>query len=147
MPHEKILKAKLSTVAYFPPEYFLENLAVRQDNSILVTVANRHELWFVPPVNAEQTVAPVLLSTFAEVACGITEVEPDIFYIATGKFLYHARGVSPSFESAQLACRCVGPSGDGPATPLCSPGFEWQLPDCAWCLADCRFFREPDLAH
>ncbi len=43
-------------------------------------------MWFVPPVNGEQTVTPVLLFTFAEVACGITEVEPDIFYIATGKF-------------------------------------------------------------
>ena len=86
MPPEKILKAKLSTVAYFPPKYFLENLALRQDNSILVTVANRHELWFVPPVKGEETVTPVLLFTFAEVACGITEVEPDIFYVATGSF-------------------------------------------------------------
>ena len=85
MPPEKI-EAKLSTVAYFPPKYFLENLAVRRDNSILVTVANHHELWFVPPASEEQTVTPILLFTFAEVACGITEVEPDVFYIATGNF-------------------------------------------------------------
>ncbi|AXC12001.1 hypothetical protein ACPOL_2688 [Acidisarcina polymorpha] len=86
MPPGKINGAKLSTVAYFPHKYFLENLAVRQDNSILVTVANHHELWFVPSVTGEQTVTPVLLFTFAEVVCGITEVEPDIFYIATGNF-------------------------------------------------------------
>jgi hypothetical protein len=86
MPTKKTAQAKLSTVAYFPPKYFLENLAVRQDNSILVTVANHKELWFVPAVNEEETVTPVLLFTFADVACGITEVEPDVFYIATGNF-------------------------------------------------------------
>ncbi len=86
MPPEKIKEAKLFTAALFPEKYFLENLAVRQDNSILVTVANHHELWFVPPVTGEQTVKPVLLFTFGEVACGITEVEPDVFYIATGNF-------------------------------------------------------------
>jgi hypothetical protein len=86
MPPEKTHQAKLSAVAHFPPKYFLENLAVRQDNSILVTVANSHELWFVPPVNGQETVTPILIFTFAEVACGITEVEPDVFYIATGNF-------------------------------------------------------------
>jgi hypothetical protein len=30
---------KLSTVATFPRNYFLENLAVRSDNSVLVTVS------------------------------------------------------------------------------------------------------------
>ena len=86
MPFEKLSKAKLTTAALFPPKYFLENLAVREDNSMLVTVLNRHELWYVPPVKGEAIVTPLLLFTFAEEACGITEVEPDIFYIATGNF-------------------------------------------------------------
>ncbi|AXC12065.1 hypothetical protein ACPOL_2754 [Acidisarcina polymorpha] len=86
MPSTNIRQAKLSTVALFPPKYFLENLAVREDNSILVTVANHHELWFVPSAIRGQTVVPLLLFTFAEVACGITEVEPDVFYVATGNF-------------------------------------------------------------
>ena len=35
---------KLNTVATFPKNYFLENLAVRSDNSVLVTVLNHKEL-------------------------------------------------------------------------------------------------------
>ena len=79
MPSETLPKAKLTTVAVFPPKYFLENLAVRKDNSMLVTVVNQHELWYVPPITGEATVTPVLLFTFNEVACGITEVEPENF--------------------------------------------------------------------
>jgi hypothetical protein len=41
-------KATLSTLASFPKGYFLENLAVRADNSILVTSIKTHELWWFP---------------------------------------------------------------------------------------------------
>ena len=34
---------KLSTVATFPKNYFLENLAVRSDNAVLVTVLKKAE--------------------------------------------------------------------------------------------------------
>ena len=73
---------KLSTVATFPTNYFLENLAVRSDNSVLVTVLNHQELWYVPPSNDEQSVEPQLLFTFSHPAMGIVEVEPDVFYIS-----------------------------------------------------------------
>ena len=75
-------RVKLSAVATFPKNYFLENLAVRSDNSILVTVLNHNELWFVPSSNDEQPVEPELLFTFSHPAMGIVEVEPDVFYIA-----------------------------------------------------------------
>ena len=39
-PHQ----ARLTVAASFPPHFFLENLAIRHDNSILVTVATRKEL-------------------------------------------------------------------------------------------------------
>ena len=86
MSPEQVSQARLSTAASFPTKYFLENLVVRADNSILITVANHNELWFVPAATGKATVTPVLLFTFGEVACGITEVEPDVFYIATGNF-------------------------------------------------------------
>jgi len=35
--HNKAPKAHLTTVAEFPKNYFLENLAVRSDNSTLIT--------------------------------------------------------------------------------------------------------------
>ena len=73
---------KLSTVATFQKNYFLENLAVRSDNSVLVTVLNHNELWYVPSSNDEQPVEPQLLSTFSRPAMGIVEVEPDVFYIS-----------------------------------------------------------------
>ena len=64
---------KLSTVATFPRNYFLENLVVRSDNSILVTVLNHQELWYVPASHDEQ-VEPELLFTFPQPAMGIVEV-------------------------------------------------------------------------
>jgi len=73
---------KLSTVATFPNHYFLENLAVRSDNSVLVTVLNHNELWYVPASNDEQPVEPQLLFTFSHPAMGIVEVEPEVFYIS-----------------------------------------------------------------
>src|SRR5271166_5904504 len=76
-------QAKLTTIAFFQPNYFLENMAVRADRSILVTVANRNELWYIPPPDTNVPVDPVLLSTFSQSAMGIVEVAPDIFYIAT----------------------------------------------------------------
>lgn len=71
---------KLSTVATFPKHYFLENLAVRSDNSVLVL--NHNELWYVPSSNDEQPVEPQLLFTFSHAAMGIVEVEPEVFYIS-----------------------------------------------------------------
>jgi hypothetical protein len=48
--HNKAPKAHLTKVAEFPKNYFLENLAVRSDNSILITVMNHSELWYgLPP--------------------------------------------------------------------------------------------------
>ena len=75
--------AKLTTAAVFPRYYFLENLAVRHDGSILVTAALQKELWYVPPAHAATPAEPVLLHTFGEIASGIVEAEPDVFYIST----------------------------------------------------------------
>jgi hypothetical protein len=75
--------AKLTTVATFPEHFFLENLAVRADGSILVTVLNRKQLWYVPAPNGGQSVTPALVHTFDHFAMGIVETEPDIFYVST----------------------------------------------------------------
>lgn len=83
MKHQNV---KLSTVATFPKNYFLENLAVRSDNSVLVTAFNHKELWYVPSSNDGQPVEPELLFTFSELPSGIVEVEPDVFYISVGDF-------------------------------------------------------------
>jgi hypothetical protein len=54
----------ITTVASFPANYFLENLAMRADNSALVTAMNQKELWYVPPAAATEPVTPILLHTF-----------------------------------------------------------------------------------
>ncbi len=59
-------QAKLTTVACFPDHSFLENLAVRVDSSILVSVLNRKELWCVPSPTADLPAEPVLMHTFAQ---------------------------------------------------------------------------------
>lgn len=84
MSHNKAPQARLVTVAEFPTHYFLENLAVRQDNSILVNVANQKELWYVPPADRDRVVLPIRLHTFKENAAGIVEIEPDVFILFSG---------------------------------------------------------------
>jgi hypothetical protein len=73
-------KAKLTTVALFPENYFLENLAVRADDTVLITALNRKELWYVP-THATKSAKPVLLHTFDQLS--LTEVEPNVFYLRT----------------------------------------------------------------
>ena len=117
MASENTPQAKLITIASFPTNYFLENMSVRADSSILVTVANTHELWYIPPRDVNVPVGPVLLSTFSQSAMGIVEVAPDIFYIATSPVVaYQAAILSgrlfPSHESYlhRLDMRDWGPS-------------------------------------
>ena len=79
-----IEQARLKLVAAFPVGSFLENLVIRSDHSILVTVANKQELWYVPPATASLPVKPVLIFKFNEVTTAIVETEPDVFHICTG---------------------------------------------------------------
>jgi hypothetical protein len=76
-------QAKLATIAAFPRQYFLESMAIRRDNSILVGVMNHQELWYIPPRSANEPVDPQLIHHFAQPTMGIVEVETDIFYICT----------------------------------------------------------------
>jgi hypothetical protein len=75
--------ANITTIASFPEHFFLENLAVRADGSILVTVLNHKQLWYVPAPDGDQPVTPTLVHTFDHFAMGIVETEPDIFYVST----------------------------------------------------------------
>jgi len=63
---------KMTTVATFPEHFFLENLAVRADGSILVTVLNHKQLWHVPAPDGELPATPVLVHTFDHFAMGIS---------------------------------------------------------------------------
>ena len=84
MSHNKALQAQLKTVAEFPKNYFLENLAVREDNSVLVTAMNNKELWYVPPAEGDTQAQPVRLHTFDAPTTGLAEIEPDVFLMLAG---------------------------------------------------------------
>jgi len=74
-------QAKLTVVAEFPEKFFLENLAVRADGSMLVTVNNRKELWFVPPPVGALPVEPAHLFTFEFNATFVVEWRPERFLL------------------------------------------------------------------
>ena len=74
--------AHISTIASFPEHFFLENLAVRADGSILVTVLNHKQLWYLPAPDGGQPVTPALIHTFENFPTGIAETEPDIFNVS-----------------------------------------------------------------
>jgi hypothetical protein len=82
MASQVLPKAKLTTIAEFSPGHFLENLAVRADNSVLITALNHKQLWYVPTHGVEP-VEPVLLYTFDQLTLSLLEVEPDVFYLCT----------------------------------------------------------------
>lgn len=85
MSHNMAPQARFTTVASFPAGYFLENLAVRADNSVLITAMNHNELWYVPPSGGRDPVEAVRIHTFAHPVTGIAEVEPDVYYLLVGE--------------------------------------------------------------
>jgi hypothetical protein len=82
MPIAPVPTVTLTPVAHFPEGYFLENLAMRADGSILVTAVLQKELWYVPGPEPGTERGPVLVHTFEHPVTGIVEVEPDVFIIS-----------------------------------------------------------------
>lgn len=73
---------RLVPVAFFPKNYFLENLAVRADGSVLITAVLQKELWYVPAAESDSLVEPVLLHRFDHPVTGIVEIEADVFVLS-----------------------------------------------------------------
>lgn len=72
----------LRPVAFFPRHYFLENLAVRADGSVLVTAVLQKQLWWVAATKPDAVVDRVLVHTFDHPVTGIAEVAPDVFIVS-----------------------------------------------------------------
>lgn len=86
-----IEQAKLEVVAEFPEGYFLENLAVRRDGSILVSAMNKRELWYIPAPLGPLPVQPVLVHNFDLMTLNIVETAvEDVFYL-TASNVYTTR--------------------------------------------------------
>ena len=82
MPMVPVPEVAITPVAYFPERYFLENLAVRADGSILITAVLQQELWIVPAARSHVVVSPILVHRFDHPVTGIVEVEPDVFVVS-----------------------------------------------------------------
>jgi hypothetical protein len=100
--------AKLTTVATFPKRYFLENLAVRADGSLLVTALTQKQLWYIPAPTTHTPVDPVLVHTFDHLTMGIAEAEHDIFYIS----------ISDGYTTHESYLMRLDLNGWTPGTPL-----------------------------
>ena len=86
-----IEQAKLEVVAEFPKGYFLENLAIRADGSILVSAMSKSELWYIRAPASSLPVKPVLVHTFDLMTLNIVETaEEDVFYL-TASNVYTTR--------------------------------------------------------
>lgn len=82
MPMTPVPDVTLTPVAYFPEKYFLENLAVRSDDSVLITAVLQKELWIVPDAQSGSMMEPVLVHAFDHPVTGIVEVAPDVFIVS-----------------------------------------------------------------
>jgi len=81
------ITARLMTVAEFPVGYFLENVAVRADGSMLVTELSKNGLWYVPAPTGSTPVQPVLIHTFDQPPFDIKETQRNVFYVDTSAYL------------------------------------------------------------
>lgn len=81
--YEPLLPSR--TVHQFPIPTWIENLAVRSNGQLLVTLTSTPDLFLVDPADASKT---VLIHRFPEVSglAGIIEVEHDTFYVAGCNF-------------------------------------------------------------
>jgi hypothetical protein len=83
MPSNAAPQVRLSIAAEFPVHFFLENIAVRHDNSMLISGVTQKQLYFLPPPRAGEVLKPTLLHAFGELVTGIAELEPDVFVVMT----------------------------------------------------------------
>ena len=78
------LHPRLTTLAIFPKKFFLENLVMRADYSMLIAVFNHGELWYLPPDEGKAPLEATLVHKFSGQPCvSLVETEPDIFYVHT----------------------------------------------------------------
>lgn len=72
----------VETIYEFPQNYFLENIAIRSNGGVLVTVHNRNELLYIDPHFEPK---PAVIYKFDQGVSGIVEVEHDEFYVSVGE--------------------------------------------------------------
>lgn len=84
VPDKPNLPLPVEVIHEFPPGIWCENIAVRHNGQILTTITTTPEIYQVDPRKERD---PILLHSFpATSLTGIAELQPDVFYVATGNF-------------------------------------------------------------
>jgi hypothetical protein len=110
-------QAKLTIVAEFPEHFFLENMAVRTDGSMLITVLNRNELWFVPTPHETLPVQPLFLHSFEFNTTFVVEWKPERFLL----------GVADVYDTRQARLYEIDLTGWSPGAPI-APRLVLEFP-------------------
>lgn len=78
-------KSAFQTIHQFPNETWIENIAVRSNGQLLVTLITTPELYQVDPFSKT---TPQLIHRFPDATSvlGITEIEPDVFGVVVGNW-------------------------------------------------------------
>jgi hypothetical protein len=89
----------IQTRYQFPNETWVENLAVRSNGNVLVTLLSSPEVWEIDPSEEDSA---KLVYQFPQVlsALGIAELQPDIFVVAVGNITLPAIASEPGSYSA-----------------------------------------------
>ncbi|CZS96518.1 hypothetical protein WAI453_010004 [Rhynchosporium graminicola] len=77
-------KPLLRNIFMFPPNHFIENIAVRSNSKLLLTSLSVNTLFSVDPTVATPNATVVHTFPTGHGLMGITEVSPDIFVIVSG---------------------------------------------------------------
>ncbi|KAF2840700.1 hypothetical protein M501DRAFT_1001709 [Patellaria atrata CBS 101060] len=85
LPYSRAGKPAISPIYEFPNGTWVENIAVRSNGNLLVSLISTPELWEIDPFGPDR---PKLLHEFPERhgLFGIIELSPDIFAVITGVF-------------------------------------------------------------
>jgi hypothetical protein len=110
-------QAKLTIVAEFPEHFFLENMAVRTDGSMLITVLNRNELWFAPTPHDTLPVQPLFLHSFEFNTTFVVEWKPERFLL----------GVGDIYDTRQARLYEIDLTGWSPGAPI-APRLVLEFP-------------------
>lgn len=111
-----------SDVWTFPLGTWVENLALRSNGHILATSIGKPEVWEVDP-SGQQPALVVATIPNQEAVQGITEVEPDVFYVAANNFSLQAQTVQRN-ASAVYRLDFSKRSGDAVIEPTLVTRFD-----------------------
>ncbi len=125
----------VETVHEFPANYFVENIAVRSNGGILVTVHNRNELIYVDPTQAAPQ--PTIIHTFAAGVSGIVEGENDQFYVSVGVI-----GQRGSYAVFKVDMSGFESAGNGTATSAAGISKAADVPDALFLNGSALLNRE-----